>query len=431
MSPIGGGPRLRYVSLGLERSARFVSGATDSWHEAVDAFRRGDWQECIRMVRRDVDRQPHALAPRALLTALYLRTNHINLAMHQCERLLPIAIGNGDLLRALAAQKRLDEMHTAESVQARRYVALHQWFRALARSAPVTSASAARSALSNGALVGLPADVFAGAAEACALESLGLDPRVIDASAGMFWIVVYGSLRWHFEAADGTWTEQGIAAERDVVLFPPSPGARVRLLPEQPAECLAFALDFAEALGLPTSSGQRTAGVAPAAEASTPPPGHLASPNGTARVGPHASRSTRKPLPPGAEPRVDRRRELRLSVSPQNRVVLLLGSGSHASPLVGVIADLSPLGIGLRFQHGEIKSAYGLEPGDLVNAQILPRGRRQPLQLSARVAWVGAVEGESDITRVGLEFIGLLPPDEKRIREILDEDARTAQPPQP
>src|SRR6266545_8203078 len=102
------------------------------WLRLVEPYGNGDWLECFDLMRPAVDQYPDDLGTRLLFGTLCLATDQIGVALVQFEKLLPLAVGQNDLFRALAAQKQLDRLRPAAAVHDKRFVAIHQWFRALA-----------------------------------------------------------------------------------------------------------------------------------------------------------------------------------------------------------------------------------------------------------------------------------------------------------
>src|SRR5262245_66532191 len=76
--------------------------------QVLDAYREGDLDECIRLVRTLVEAAPQATAPRQLLAALFATTGNGRQALAHYRRLLPQAITRGEVIREIAFQKQID-----------------------------------------------------------------------------------------------------------------------------------------------------------------------------------------------------------------------------------------------------------------------------------------------------------------------------------
>ena len=114
---------------------------SSQWLRLADPYRNGDWFECIETLRPVVEQFPDDLGARLLFGALCLVTDQTARALVQFEKILPLAVGQGNLFHALATQKQLDRLKTTVAHD-KRFVAIHQWFRAIpTRRAPRASMS--------------------------------------------------------------------------------------------------------------------------------------------------------------------------------------------------------------------------------------------------------------------------------------------------
>jgi hypothetical protein len=380
--------------------------------EIVDSFRAREWHECVNLVRHLVDEDPYDLAARALLGSLYTKSDNRNLALLQYERLLPLAVGQGDLLKALCTQKRLDDLHPSAAGNAARYRAMHEWFRYLVpRGRKQAEKREATNRVSAESLIALSDDAFAMGAEGASIHALDLSPVEVEAASGMLWVVYYGRVRWKVKLIDGTTIDE-VADEGDAIVLAPSAAAgSVQLEPETPTECLSLAPALAESLGLRTAR----AGEAPAS----------------------AVGKSLLPVPdPSAEPTLavgvpfDRRKETRMAVNIQSRVALLGEVGTRVSPLHGKLLDLSRTGACVSFPSAQLRQAGGIYPDDVLPVRLAIAGEMEALVISARVAWV-RLKGSGEMgvppreAHMGLEWAALAPEKRSRLIHFLDEAARS------
>jgi hypothetical protein len=457
-----------------------VSSNARHWQRVVEAYRNEDWHDCIRRIRPLVEADPFALSLRQLLARLYIRVGNPRLALLQYERLLPLAIGKRDLFRALAVQKHLDQMQASGTPHQDRFLAMHRWFCSLGPAgASADSPGGKAGAL---ALLRLPAERFANAAEACVLETLDLEPSDVEARPGTCWVVTSGRLRWSIVEPEGgpageTLVEEGSSIAIDSAAGDP---VRLRFVPELPTDCLRFDPEIATALvgsdeieaGQPAVEVEAPAppvaetaecdrepapGLAfaaacdaPAADSDAPcvaaeasvareqpagsPEPALAAPSPE----PAAAADTTKPAPPPrpmpdrfAEPCLavgvpfDSRNETRVAISVHSRVVLLGLVGTRVAPLTGTLVDLNARGACCRFSKAELRYARDVLENALVNLRLILPGAAEPVALVAEVRWAepeeaGPGASEESGRRVGLEFRFVAERDQALIREFLE-----------
>lgn len=220
------------------------------WQVITDACRAGDWQEALRVARSLVDADPFAIDARQLLAALYLRVGNRRLAQVQYEKLLPLAVGRGDLFRALAVQKHLDQVGGGALRHANRFVAMHKWFRSTGVARPAGPGSRPGAGITQADLLRLPREVFSQTAENANLELLDMEPRSISVQAGSLWVVLYGQLQWSLTLSDGRATPPRIAEPGKNIYVDPEISREVRLdiIPQVPCECLRFEAEVVQEL---------------------------------------------------------------------------------------------------------------------------------------------------------------------------------------
>lgn len=232
--------------------------------QVLDAYREGDLDECIRLVRTLVEAAPQATAPRQLLAALFAGTGNGRLALAQYRRLLPQAAERGEVIRSIAFQKQIDVYERPEALPAGRWHALQKQLRE--RGLPFLSESPGSSGRpwTETQLLALPRAWFERIAAETRFEILGLEQRALDVEAGTVWEVLAGRMRWSFALPDGRASAESLAAEGDVVHVDPGLArtARVTLVPELPVEALRFEAELARDLKLALTAGLHVSGTA-------------------------------------------------------------------------------------------------------------------------------------------------------------------------
>jgi hypothetical protein len=403
------------------------------WQSLLKPYRRGDWHDCIDLLRLRIDEHPDDLASRLLLASLYIKVGNPGLAQLQVERVLPLAVGQRDLYSALGAQKRLDQLRTAENPHRQRYVAMHQWFGALAAGrgrgrgrskrsrGPADEGVAPPSVLSAGVLLELAPEDFHRVVEDCVIEELDLEPDEIPCDPDEGRVMLYGRVRWALLRGDDDSPPEREAGPGDEIAFTGESGERARLMltPVLPSACLRFRLEILREFA-----------------ARTPPPASPHDRAATVAAAPPAPARFERPVPdPIAEPLVasgaptERRRSNRVSVAFDTRIAMLGIAGTRVAPFAGRLFDLSPAGMGVGFPRGDLRQVRGHLEGALLTVELQLPGDPEPLPLTARVRWVSIEPGgdaDSD-ARIGLEFVLVRARDRARIQELLIRAARAGQ----
>jgi hypothetical protein len=408
------------------------------WHDIAEPYREESWQECARVARALVDQNPYDLSTRALLASLLLRTRQEPLALIQYERLLPLAVGQGDLFRALGTQRRLDLLHAAENRHPDRYRAMQDWFRYLVDAAPASEDAAAvdpaAPVLEPATLIQLPADSFSMIAERASVLTLDMAPQVLNEPEGILWVVYFGRVRWAIATGAEEPRTERTAEEGEIVYLPPgAPSARwLEIQAETPAEVIQLDPGLAH-----LHIGPR-AETRPSPVAVTPPPERVDTAGrrpALAEKPPAAARSTptRDPI---AEPEVaagsrrDRRRHGRMDVMLGTRVALLGEDHAEAGSVIGRVTDISRTGMGLAFPAQHLRHEGGLRPEAVVRLQIAFDGSDEPLVAMGRVAWIElhleADIGGVEFGRVGIEFVAMPAEARTRLIHLLDAAERSA-----
>jgi hypothetical protein len=392
------------------------------WHDITQPYRAEAWTECARLVRAHVDREPYDLSTRALLASLLMRARQRPLALMQYERLLPLAVGQGDLFRALATQRRLDELHAHEQRHPDRYRAIQDWFRSVAGAGQGEARARRGGRTGPGALLDLPPEAFSALAEKAQVIALDMTPLVVHEPAGVLWVVYFGDVRWTLVSGrDGTRADFA-ATEGDMIHLHPGPPSErwMEVAAESPCEVIQLDPELVAVLGRAGAARE------PAAERH----GDDAAP-----PAPRAAAAIRRPRPdPVAEPTLaagmprDRRREARMAVILEGRMALLGEEGSRAAPLHGTVVDISSAGLGLRFPAVQIRDVRGIHPRAFVHVQVGLRSSNEVLRVSSRIAWIEwrpAAQGEeAGDAHIGLEFVAMSAEARVRLERLLDSVTR-------
>lgn len=375
------------------------------WHDIAATYRSEAWSDCARLARAHVDEDPFDLSNRALLASVLMRSRQRPLALMQYERLLPLAVGQGELFRAIGTQRRLDELHPPVQRHPDRYRAIQDWFRALnAPAAFAEGPGGARGPLA--ALLGLPPEAFSLVAEQSKVVPLDLEPQQFDDAAGILWVVYFGRIRWRAAGLSGADREWRQAAAGEMVHLPQGdPAARwIEVVPETPCEVIHFDPALAELLAAVPGVG--IAAAAPA----RPRPDPRAEP--TVAVG---------------VPR-ERRRGTRMAVMLEHRVALLGEEGTSVAPMHGTVVDVSLTGLGLEFPVTQIRGAHSVHPQALVTLEVGLRDSDGTLPVTGRIAWIEwhpAARGQdAGHARIGLEFVAMSAEQRARLGRMLDVTAR-------
>ena len=206
------------------------------------AFREGDMDECIRLVRTLVDAAPLATAPRQLLASIFAQTGRGRLAVGHYRKLLTAAVARGEVVRAIAFQKQIDAFQAPEAHVPDRWAMLQRQLRAHDLSFLFVVPSSNGRPWTEAELLTLPQGWFERLAAETRFEYFGIDPRTIEAETGTVWEVLAGRLRWSFALSDGRASIEELAVEGEAIHVDPDLARRARLtlIPELPAETLRF-----------------------------------------------------------------------------------------------------------------------------------------------------------------------------------------------
>jgi PilZ domain len=219
------------------------------WERMLPMIRAGDPDELAHRLRHILGADPFRLTPRHWLAEVYRSRNQIARAIGEYDRLLPLAVGAGDLFRAIAVQKRIEELD-ARPGSGERFAAIHRWFRLLGGSHLVNNPSTNAAGISARALIRMPRDGFLWAANESMLETYARESRQIEIAGPEQHVLLWGELVWDVKLEGGRKRPETSSVEGDVMhVDPDNPGrGLLRVRPDTPAECLRFGAGLIEDL---------------------------------------------------------------------------------------------------------------------------------------------------------------------------------------
>jgi len=211
------------------------------WERMLPALRGSDPDEVTRQLRHQLQAEPFRITARHWLAEIHRRDGNVALAIGQYDRLLPLAVGAGDVFRTLAIQKRLDELDERPGVEDR-FRAIHRWFRLLGIGHLVEAPSTSGAGLSARSLIHLPGDAFVHAASHATIESFMGEARQLELEGAEQFVVLWGEIVWDVRLLDGRRRREQRAVEGDLLRVDPefASRGRMRVRPDTPAECLRF-----------------------------------------------------------------------------------------------------------------------------------------------------------------------------------------------
>ena len=442
------------------------SPAQRFWERLLPPYRERDWEKCLRELRPVLDADEDAIVPRLLCAAIHQAAGQPALALLQYETLLPLAVGQGDFLRALAVQKHLDDLHPASASHAKRYEVLQRWFQALGQGS--LAAVSEPGEFTPARLLTLDSASFTRAAEGCEVEGLEPEPRRIENQGGSLRFVLFGRTRWTIETDEDLTLLEGIAEQGDSIVVDPELGRRGRLVltSEWPSEHLVLG---APLLGLlpwadeaETESAKEKAAkpgkksskkssrdeaspapklVPPPSDATEPAPGEPAhaGPEAPEPPAPPAAKAAEPKAPPASagasrprpDPRfepmvassapVERRRETRLSIHLKSGIVRLGLADTRVAPVSGKLTQFTAGFVELSFPRHELRHLRTRLENSFINVQLNMNAREALLLCVGRVRYTAALAADdgSDELRLEVEFMPLPPRDQTRIEEAV------------
>lgn len=219
-----------------------------TYDEILEPYRSEDWHECARRLRLSVETDPFATLPRHILANLYVRLGQQGLALVHYEKLLPVAVGKGELLRAMVVQHRIDHLNARPNAAAR-FAAMHRWFRLLGEQNLAVLPGLRNQGVSARSLLRLPSEGFVAAAMRCTIESFDLEPKGGTIGGGTQWITLWGTARWRFVTPDGRPVGEGRADEGATIRTDPvHETLKLLVSPETPGEWVCFNREVMELL---------------------------------------------------------------------------------------------------------------------------------------------------------------------------------------
>lgn len=352
------------------------------WQDLFAAWREGDWTTGADLLRPVVDRFPDVLTTRFMLATLHLRADAEQLAIVQYEKLLVLAVGQGKLFHALAAQRRLDDLRPPGATHAKRFAAIQQWFRAIPARRGKNEPGGR---LTPDMLLKLPPGEFSAIGESLKVDPIEGDPRTFTGPDAMLEVLLWGRVRWVLEPEGESPLPAVVAEAADTLCAPPGtqPNDRLHITPEQPSEVLSFDRPFvaslrnrihAEAQAKRAKLGHRGPRK-PAPEAVEPAEASGAQPSPDPAV---------EPLHANAFPR-ERRHEHRVGIDFASGVARLGLAGSRIAPFTGRLVEISPAGIGLAFPGGSLRQARRELEGSVANLYLRLPNLDEALRLGARI----------------------------------------------
>jgi hypothetical protein len=410
-----------------------------------------------------MDADEDSLVPRLLCAALHQATDQPSLALLQYETLLPLAVGQGDFLRAIAVQKHLDALHPASVSHARRFEALHRWFSAIRPRKPKRDQPLRSEDLTIETLLDLDPRTFTRLVEAATLEGLDPEPRALESQAGSARLVVYGRAHWSLTRADDVLLLEGVAEAGDPIAVSREVGPDVRLTihAELPAEFLCVDAQVFAALNGEELQEENDFSVPPiepaevsvieVAEDEIAPDespvlgepfaqyaaaddefSEVAKDPVVPRAAPPVPASPLRPRAPGPRPDarfeptmavsapVSRRRETRISVNLHSAIARLGIADTRTSPIQGRMLHVTESYLELAFPRSELHHMRGRLEKSYVSLR-LALDTRQSLACVSRVRWTSAFDGgaEGVELRLELEFMPMAPQDKARLVEAV------------
>jgi len=175
--------------------------------EVLGPYRSGDLDECVRILRQHLDANPFALTPRHFLAHVLTRLDQVAIARVHYEKMLPVAVGRGELFRALAIQHRLDEIEGRGT--ASRYAAMHRWFRLLGEANLAPAPDRTKPAITAPMLLRMPVDAFVHVAGHLKVERFEPEPTSEPIESQAVWHMLWGAMRWRLVVADGRVAAEG------------------------------------------------------------------------------------------------------------------------------------------------------------------------------------------------------------------------------
>lgn len=397
-----------------------------AWQDLGAAWRGSDWSGCVAILRPIVEELPEVLSTRLLLAGFATQAKNPGLALLHFEKLMVLAVGQGELFHALAAERGLDGLRSDEVAHRKRLQALQQWFRTM----PGRARGRKTVTLPQSWMLDLPAADFRRYAEASRLVVLPPRPLVLENAPDVFAIVLHGEANWTYHPT-GEDALPAVRAAGGDVISPPAgceAGDHLSLEPVEPGVLLFFDPPVAASLRERVVTERRTAQASrtggdpkPAEPAAAPAPAVMA--------------TGLRPLPdPVLEPLAsrfpshDRRREHELVVRVERGEVELGVAGTRTGAIAGRLAELSPAGLTVTVPRATVRQSRAALEGAHVVTQVALPGDEEPLRLAGRVTALSFEAGTlaaGPRAQLAVEFVLMLAPARARLQEALIEATRS------
>lgn len=208
----------------------------------LDAFRKGDLDECIRRARALVFAAPLDPAPRHMLAVLYGITGRSRLAVIQYKSLLPQALENGELFRAITIRKRMDALDPAEAAIEDRWDAIRRGL----RSRGFPGAASSGQPWSEAQSLALSGTWFDRIVAEARVQTLEVRPAPETIEAPTHWYVMSGKVCWSTAPSSGA-GEEGVTEAGETLRVIAGSSVRIEMTCDLPAECLRFDAPLARA----------------------------------------------------------------------------------------------------------------------------------------------------------------------------------------
>lgn len=396
-----------------------MNAKSSSWQDLIAAWRAADWAAGVDILRPIVDELPEVLSTRLLLAGFAVQADNDGLALLHYEKMLVLAVGQGELFHALAADRGLVGLRHDDSAHHKRVQALQQWFKTM----PPRARGRKSAALLQTWMVDLPAAEFRRCTEAARMVLPAPGRHALGNASEVFAVVLHGTARWSRDAAPNY---ENQTAAGDAIAAPDNwdPSEAVSVETQEPSALLCFEAPVAAMLRERLAAGPGAVGDADAAPAPRP---------SAAPRPPGLPVSRRPALDPELEPLVSkhpfpvRRSGHELVVHFENGAAELGMAGTRTGAIPGRLAELSPAGLTVTLPRPTLRQSAGTLLGAHVVTQVLLPDDDEPLRLAARVTALtfeaGSLERATN-ARLAVEFVLLLAPDRARLQEALIAAAR-------
>ena len=400
-----------------------------AWQDLGAAWRGADWLGCVGILRPIVEDLPEVLSTRLLLAGFATRAKNPGLALLHYEKLMVLAVGQGELFHAIAAERGLDGLRHDENAHRKRIQALQQWFKTM----PPRTRGRKIVSLPQSWMIDLPAAEFRRYAEASRLVVMPAEPQIFEDAANVLAIVLHGVASWTY-VPHGEASLPAVRAGSGEVISAPAgceAGDQVRVEAQEPGVLLCFTGAVAGSLRDRVATERRAQVPArPALPVVPRPAATVPQPPALGNGGRPLPDPLLEPLVSRLPPAHDRRREHELIVRFAAAEAELGIAGTRTGAIAGRIAEFSPAGFTIMLPRATVRQSRAALEGAHMLAMVELPGEEEPLRLAARVTGLtfepGAL-GATPRAQLAIEFVLLLAPDRARLQEALIEATRAGQ----